>query len=228
MTDTITLSDGIRIALRRSARARRMTLRVPRAGGEPVLTLPVRVSLNEGRAFAEMQAEWLRRARSKQVPPQKVCLGAILPVEGRPLQLTPFPIRRTRVEGDRLLLPEGRQTAPTVQAYLKHLAAERLRHACDGYASALGRNYRALALRDTRSRWGSCTSDGRLMFSWRLAMAPPRILEYVAAHEVAHLLHMDHSPRFWAGVETLMPGYRAEREWLRDHGNELLAWSFRD
>ena len=205
-----------------------MTLRVPRAGGEPVLTLPIRVSLGEGRAFAEMQAEWLRRARSQQLLQQEVCIGAILPVEGHSLQLTSSPIRRARIEGAALLLPEGRPAAPTAQAYLKHLATERLRSACDGFASALGRNYRALALRDTRSRWGSCTSDGRLMFSWRLAMAPPRVLEYVAAHEVAHLVHMDHSPRFWAQVETLMPGYHPERGWLRKHGNELLAWRFRD
>lgn len=205
-----------------------MTLRVPRAGGEPVLTLPIRVSLSEGRAFAETQAEWLRRARLQQIAPQKVCIGAILPVEGRLLQLISGPIRRARIEDQALLLPEGRPVAPTAQAYLKHLATERLRSACDGFASALGRNYRALALRDTRSRWGSCSSDGRLMFSWRLAMAPPRVLEYVAAHEVAHLAHMDHSPRFWARVETLMPDYRSERGWLRKHGNELLAWRFRD
>ena len=193
-----------------------------------MLTLPIRVPLSEGRAFAETQAEWLRRARLQQIPPKKICAGAILPVEGRLLRLSPAPIRRACVGGDALMLPEGRRMAPTVQAYLKHLAAERLRSACDGFASALGQEYRALALRDTRSRWGSCTSDGRLMFSWRLAMAPPGVLQYVAAHEVAHLVHMDHSTRFWGQVEALMPGYRSERVWLRNHGNELLAWNFRD
>ena len=87
--------------------------------------------------------------------------------------------------------------------------------------------FTALALRDTRSRWGSCTHEGRLMYSWRLAMAPPEVLDYVAAHEVAHLAHMDHSPRFWAAVATLMPGYAPRRAWLRRNGADLMAWSFR-
>lgn len=228
MTETITTSGGFRIALRRSARARRMTLRVPRAGGDPVLTLPRRVSLSEGRAFAEAQAEWLRRATSRQIVAQPVDAGVLLPVEGRPLRVTPFPIRGARIEGDALLIPGNRPAAPVIQAFLKHLALQRLRNACDGFAADLGREYRAITLRDTRSRWGSCTSDGRLMFSWRLAMAPPEVLVYVAAHEVAHLVHMDHSPRFWAQVEALMPGHKPYRDWLRRHGNELLAWQFRD
>lgn len=228
MTETITTSGGFRIALRRSARARRMTLRVPRAGGDPVLTLPRRVSLSEGRAFAEAQTEWLRRATSREIVAQPVDAGVLLPVEGRPLRVTPFPIRGARIEGDALLIPGNRPAAPVIQAFLKHLALQRLRNACDGFAADLGREYRAITLRDTRSRWGSCTSDGRLMFSWRLAMAPPEVLVYVAAHEVAHLAHMDHSPRFWAQVEALMPGHKPYRDWLRRHGNELLAWQFRD
>ncbi|WCR04896.1 M48 family metallopeptidase [Paracoccus saliphilus] len=228
VTETITTSSGFRIALRRSARARRMTLRVPRTGGDPVLTLPPRISLSEGRAFAEAQAEWLRRATSRQIVAQKVDVGTLLPVEGRPLQVTPFPIRNARIEGAALLIPERRPAAPVIQAFLKHLALQRLRAACDAFATVLGREYRTIALRDTRSRWGSCSSDGRLMFSWRLAMAPPEVLDYVAAHEVAHLAHMDHSPRFWAQVETLMPGHKPYRDWLRQNGNQLLAWRFRD
>ncbi|RMC33001.1 M48 family peptidase [Paracoccus alkanivorans] len=205
-----------------------MTLRVPRAGGDPVLTLPRRVSLSEGRAFAEAQAEWLRRATSRQIVAQPVDAGVLLPVEGRPMRVTPFPIRGARIEGNSLLIPGNRPAAPVIQAFLRHLALQRLHSACDGFAADLGREYRAITLRDTRSRWGSCTSDGRLMFSWRLAMAPPGVLTYVAAHEVAHLAHMDHSPRFWAQVEALMPGHKPYRDWLRRHGNELLAWQFRD
>lgn len=228
MTETITTSAGVRIALRRSARARRMTLRVPRTGGDPVLTLPPRVSLGEGRAFADAQSEWLRRATSRQIVAQRVEAGALLPVAGRNLRVTPFPIRSARIEGDALLIPQNRPAAPVVQAFLKHLALQRLRTACDGFASALGREYRTIALRDTKSRWGSCSSDGRLMFSWRLAMGPPEVLDYVAAHEIAHLAHMDHSPRFWAQVETLFPHHKPYRDWLRLNGSQLLAWRFRD
>ena len=113
-------------------------------------------------------------------------------------------------------------------AWLRVLAGTRLRAACDRHAARLGRSWRALVLRDTRSRWGSCTHDGRLMFSWRLAMAPPEVLDYVAAHEVAHLAHMDHSPRFWATVETLLPDHAPQRAWLKMQGGALMMWRFHD
>ena len=108
------------------------------------------------------------------------------------------------------------------------MAQARLAAASDRHAATLGRPFTAIALRDTRSRWGSCTADGRLMYSWRLAMAPPEVLDDVAAHEVAHLAHMDHSPRFWSVVETLCPGWPAHRRWLREHGGALQGWQFRE
>jgi len=82
---------------------------------------------------------------------------------------------------------------------------------------------RRVTIKDTRSRWGSCTSDGRLAFSWRLVMAPPFVLEYVAAHECAHLLEMNHSPAFWAHVANCRPAWKQERAWLRQHGRDLHA-----
>ncbi|MEY3959547.1 MAG: hypothetical protein RIR14_200, partial [Pseudomonadota bacterium] len=81
-------------------------------------------------------------------------------------------------------------------------------------------------LRDTRSRWGSCTAEGALMYSWRLIMAPPPVLRYVAAHEVAHLVEMNHSPQFWAVVDRLYPGWEAQRAWLRSHGSALHGLRF--
>ncbi|MGR3747420.1 MULTISPECIES: SprT family zinc-dependent metalloprotease [unclassified Paracoccus (in: a-proteobacteria)] len=228
MDETITIADGLRIALRRSARARRMILRVPRDGGDPVLTLPSRVALAEGLAFAEARVGWLREATARRPGPRRVEAGVLLPVEGLPRRLMPASERAARLEPDRLLIPQGRPPGPVVQGYLKHLAHDRLRLACDRHAAALGRQVRAISLRDTRSRWGSCTADGRLMFSWRLAMAPPQVLDYVAAHEVAHLAHMDHSPRFWATVERLMPGHGPHRAWLRQNGADLMVWKFRD
>lgn len=227
MGDRITVSDGITLLVRRSVRARRMTLRVPRDGGQPVLTLPKSVALSEGQAFAESRAEWLRATVARMPGPSIVNHGSALPVEGRNLIVTPSPVRMVQVEGDHLLVPSARPAGPVVQAFLKHRAHQRLGPACDQFAAALGRPFQAIALRDTKSRWGSCTSDGRLMFSWRLAMAPPIVLDYVAAHEVAHLAHMDHSPRFWAAVDRLMPGYGVHRAWLRRHGAELMAWKFR-
>ena len=205
-----------------------MILRVPRDGGDAVLTLPPWAGLTEGMAFAESRRDWLLQATARRPAPLRAEPGALLPVEGRARLLVEAATRTARLEGENLLLPRNRPAGPVVQAFLKHLAHDRLRPACDSYAAVLGRPVRAISLRDTRSRWGSCTSQGRLMFSWRLAMAPPGVLDYVAAHEVAHLAHMDHSPRFWAAVADLMPGYGAHRAWLRRHGGDLMAWKFRD
>ncbi|MFC3628382.1 M48 family metallopeptidase [Paracoccus angustae] len=228
MAEAFIIGNGMRITCRRSARARRMVLRVPRDGGPLVLTLPAHVALSDGAAFAESKARWLLQAAERRPAPSIVRHGAALPVAGVPLVLAPAAVRAAAIAGDALLLPAGRPAGPVAQAFLKHRAMQQLRAACDRHAAALGRPYRAIVLRDTRSRWGSCTSDGRLMFSWRLAMAPPAVLDYVAAHEVAHLRHMDHSPRFWAAVAGLMPGYARHRDWLRRHGSDLMVWQFRD
>ena len=119
-------------------------------------------------------------------------------------------------------LPGGPdRLGPRLGAFLRATARDRLAAACDRHAGTLGRPYRRLTLRDTRSRWGSCTAGGDLMFSWRLVMAPPEVLDYVAAHEVAHLARMDHSPAFWAVVAGLCPAHEGPRAWLRERGGEL-------
>lgn len=226
MAEAFIIGNGMRILWRRSARARRMTLRVPRDGGPAVLTLPAHVPLADGAAFAESKSRWLQEAAARRPQPLIVRHGSILPVEGAMLKLAPAATRAAAISGEALLLPAGRPAGPVVRAFLKHLALKRLRPACDRHAAALGRSYGALVLRDTRSRWGSCSSDGRLMFSWRLAMAPPAVLDYVAAHEVAHLRHMDHSAQFWAAVAALLPDHARHRAWLRRHGADLMAWQF--
>ncbi|MRX51369.1 DUF45 domain-containing protein [Paracoccus sp. S-4012] len=227
----ITLDCGMQVALRRSARARRMVLRVSRSDGAAVLTLPARADLGEARAFVAGRAGWLRAAVAAAPGLQRVEAGAALPVAGRGLVLTPAAVRVCRVEEGRLLVPEGRPVGAIVAAWLQGQARAALAAACQGYVAALPRGARgmtALALRDTRSRWGSCTAEGRLMFNWRLAMAPPVVLDYVAAHEVAHLAHLDHSPAFWAQVARLHPGWEERRDWLRRNGPALQAWQFRE
>ena len=111
-------------------------------------------------------------------------------------------------------------------AYLREVARDRLAGACDDYAARLGRPYSRITMRDTRSRWGSCTSDGALMFSWRLIMTPPEVLDYVAAHEVAHLAHMNHSAHFWDEVTRLYGDYKDPRAWLRQNGQDLHRYKF--
>jgi predicted metal-dependent hydrolase len=115
---------------------------------------------------------------------------------------------------------------PRVGAFLKDAARRGCAGAVARHAARLGRAPRRLTLRDPRSRWGSCTSEGDLMFSWRLAMAPSAVLDYVVAHEVAHLAELNHSPRFWAEVRRLCPDFEAQRAWLRRHGAGLHAFDF--
>lgn len=224
----LTLADGTGIALRRSARARRMVLRVARSDGRVVLTLPPGASLEAARRFVGAQADWLARQRAAAPGVRYVAEGARLPVAGRLVTVTAASAPSVRLEGERLLVPGSRPPGPVVAAFLRARAREALLPACLRHAEALGpaRRFAGLSLRDTRSRWGSCSSAGRLMFSWRLAMAPPMVLDYVAAHEVAHLRHMDHSPAFWDTVAGLLPDHAAARGWLRRHGSGLLAWRF--
>ena len=217
----------IEITLRRSARARRFSLRVSRLDGRVTLSLPTRARESDALAFAHAQEGWIRRAL-EAVPGQAALRwGAAFPLEGRLLRLAPGEGRLIRAEGDSLLIPGAEDLLPRrLSAYLKLRARDRLAAASDRYAAALGLPYRSLTLRDTRSRWGSCTHDGRLMYSWRLIMAPPAVLDYVAAHEVAHLAQMNHSAAFWAEVTRLCPGYAAPRGWLKAQGQGLHAWRF--
>jgi predicted metal-dependent hydrolase len=145
------------------------------------------------------------------------------------LTLAQGPGRGIRLEGDRLLVPGNPATAGArIAAWLKVLARDRLATASTRYAGLVGRDYSSLALRDTRSRWGSCSPDGRLMFSWRLVMAPPSVLDYVAAHEVAHLVELNHSPAYWAVVTRICPRWKVERAWLHAHGQTLHRLRFQD
>ncbi len=217
----------VALTLRRSVRARRFSLRVSRHDGTVTLTVPARAAIAEALAFAHSQSDWLRRAldRVPQVVP--LGFGATIPFEGRVRTLTPGPVRAPKVQDDLLILPaDGRRLLPLLQAFLKHCARVRLQAATERHAAMLGRGFRKITLRDTRSRWGSCAQDGSLSYSWRLIMAPPSVLDYVAAHEVAHLAEMNHSPAFWAVVARLRPAYADDRAWLKTQGAALQAIRF--
>jgi predicted metal-dependent hydrolase len=217
----------IEVTLRRSARARRITLRVSRLDGRVTLTLPPHVSERKAMDFARTRESWLRAALSDLPMGERVGIGTRLPVAGEDLTLAAARVRSPRREGEVLLVPEGRPAAATA-AWLRALARDRLAEASDRHAARLGRGYSALRLRDTRSRWGSCSAEGVLMYSWRLVMAPEAVLDYVAAHEVAHLARMDHSPAFWEIVARLCPDHARHRRWLREEGGALHRFSFAD
>ncbi len=217
----------VTITLRRSARTRRFSLRVSRLDGRVTLSMPLRARETEALRFASEQEGWIRQTLAEMPLVRVVGLGDHIPVEGQMLEIMPAKGRLVRVVDESLLVPgEAAQVGPRVQAWLKVLARDRLAAACDRYSTALGRPYTRLTLRDTRSRWGSCAHDGALMFSWRLIMAPPSVLDYVAAHEVAHLAEMNHSPAFWAVVEGLYPGWKTRRNWLHGQGQTLHSYRF--
>lgn len=209
----------VAVALRRSGRARRLSLRVS-GDGRVTLTFPPRVALREALAFLESRQAWVRGHLAGVEGPLLPCFGGPVPFEGGELVLRPAPGARIQQSGDALLVPPDRMAA-RLGAWLRVQARGRLIAASDRHAAALGVGYAALTLRDPRSRWGSCSAGGRLMFSWRLVMAPPPVLDYVAAHEVAHLVRLDHSPAFWAVVRRLCPDWPASRDWLREHGARL-------
>jgi predicted metal-dependent hydrolase len=224
-------ASPVAVHLRRSARARRFSLRVSRLDGKVTLSMPLRAREGEALAFLKGHEGWLRQTLSAMPGSalQTVGIGSSLPVEGRSLTLAPGTGRGIRAEADSLLVPGNPETAgPRIAAWLKVLARDRLAAASTRYAGLVGRGYASLAIRDTRSRWGSCSPDGRLMYSWRLIMAPPAVLDYVAAHEVAHLVELNHSAAYWAVVERICPGWQGQRAWLREHGQTLHRLRFQD
>lgn len=222
-------SPPVDLILRRSARARRYSLRVSQLDGRVTLTLPQGAAQDEGLAFARAKAPWIRAQLSAQPKVCDVVLGGAVPYEGATLPIVAGTGRAPRLAGGQLHVPGSpERIAARVQGFLKTRARERLVQASDHYAGVLGRGYGKITLRDTRSRWGSCSSRGDLMYSWRLIMAPPEVLAYVAAHEVAHLVEMNHSAAFWAQVERLFPDHGAPRNWLRDHGAALHRVRFGD
>jgi hypothetical protein len=217
----------IAVALRHSSRARRMTLRVSGPQSMASLTIPPHVSLGEARDFALRQEGWLRRTLAKRPVVRSVGLGVMLPWRGEVLELAPGDGRGVRRDGRRLLIPgDSVRTGARALGWLRAEARADIALAVARYTALLGRSASGITLRDTRGRWGSCSAEGRLMFSWRLIMAPPSVLDYVVAHEVAHLRVMNHSPRFWSEVKRLKPDYEADRSWLRRHGPGLHAWDF--
>jgi len=218
-------SPPIEVRIKRNPRAKRFTLRLSRTDGKATLTLPTRASIREAEGFAERQEGWLRAQISK-LPETSVLLdGGCLPFRGVDLEIASTTGRSIRMEGDKILVG-GKHSGARLQAFVKTEARNALYPAVEKYAAKINRPFNRISLRDTRSRWGSCSAEGNLMFSWRLIMAPPIVLDYVAAHEVAHLAEMNHSAAFWDVVKTLMPDYQNHRNWLREHGAKLHAVKF--
>ncbi|MEN8896256.1 MAG: SprT family zinc-dependent metalloprotease [Yoonia sp.] len=214
--------------MRRSARARKLSLRVSRLDGKVTLTIPQRSPLREGIDFLESREIWLRTHLIRLAPEAVVHAGGVVPYRGDDLPVEVGSVKRTALRDGVLYVPDEATAGLRAKAFLKLCARDVLAEASDRYAAMVGRSYSRLSIRDTRSRWGSCSSEGVLMYSWRLIMAPPEVLDYVAAHEVAHLVEMNHSAAFWAVVERICPDYSVHRAWLRKNGDVLHRVNFGD
>lgn len=219
----------VSIAVHRSGRARRITLTVPKTGAAPRLTAPPHVGAAELRMFLLRHEGWLQNALARAPKEVAVADGAPLPVSGRNLRLKLRPEERRRpprIEGEFLILDGPGAPGARAVAWLKERARAAIVPIAAEAAAEFGASIGELSFRDQKGRWGSCTSRGDLSFSWRLAMAPPEALDYVAVHEAAHLIEMNHGPRFWALVTRLRPNWKQQREWLRTKGPELHRYNF--
>jgi predicted metal-dependent hydrolase len=220
---------SLRVAVRRRATARRITLRVSSATGEAVLTLPERTDLAAAQRFADAHAGWIA-ARLARVP-ERVAFtdGAVVPLRGVEHRILHWSgvggptVATADAEGRPVIAVacDAPHVARRVRDFLEREARRDLVAAVGRHGEALGRRARRVTVRDTRTRWGSCTAQGHLNFSWRLVLAPGFVLDYLAAHEVAHLREMNHSPRFWALTRQLAPRTEEAERWLKRHGSEL-------
>jgi predicted metal-dependent hydrolase len=216
------------VRVRRHRQARRYTLRIHAANREVVLTMPPRGSVRQAKEFAQKHGAWVE-ARLKRLPDAApFAHGTVLPLRGREHRIDHRRSARgtvwveTDAEGHRLCVAGEKPHLPRrVRDYLKREARRDLEIASRSAAQALGVEIRRVSVRDQSSRWGSCSSTGVLSYSWRLILAPPFVLEYLAAHEVAHLVEMNHSRRFWRLVERICPDMGRAKAWLDAHGADL-------
>jgi predicted metal-dependent hydrolase len=217
------LVDEIPYTVRRSGRARRVRVNVHAHTGVEVV-LPARAPERAAAAAVRELRPWIERRldEAQEVLARIAARGGTVPYLGAPLQLVPE-AGRTRVhrKGERLLVPAGDARA-ALERFYRRAARTEIEPRLDRAAAQAGSSYRDLSIRAQRTRWASCSADGRMSFNWRLLLAPERVLDYVVWHEVCHLEILDHSPRFWALLERRWPGYREDRDWLSRHGATLV------
>jgi predicted metal-dependent hydrolase len=224
----VALDLGAPVAIRVSPRARRVGLRIDAAERRVELVLPHDVPPELGLRFLREKRGWIATRLEALPRPVPFVEGAAVPVLGVPHRICrsfdpaapPVAISdgQIRVRADPLHLPRR------VRDYLAGLARDELARRARQLAARIGRKIVRVSVRDTKSRWGSCSANGNLSFSWRLIFAPEEVVDYVVAHEVAHLAEMNHGPRFWRLVDSLAPGNVRPRAWLERHRAQLLSY----
>lgn len=236
--------------LRRSARARRFSLQVSEARRGAVLTMPLYSSFADADEFLSRHLDWLKERVADLPKPVPFTDGAVIPLRGiahvvrfagavrrrgvvwaeepEDARIAPAWPTSARVDAwrlPRLHIAGAREHASRrLSDWLRRQAHCDLKLRVDLHAKRLNLRPKRIFVRDQTTRWGSCSTSGALSFSWRLVLAPPFVLDYLAAHEVAHLAHMNHGPRFWALVARTMPRHEEARDWLSNHGSSLHAY----
>jgi predicted metal-dependent hydrolase len=213
------------IEIRRVRSAKRLRLRFDEAGGSLKLTCPWRTSRRSALAWALDQRDWIEAQLKSAAAPEPLVPGASFPLAGREVRIawSPAAPRTPSLAGDELRCGGPEAAVPRrVEAFLKQLARETMSRDVADYAAAAGVTPRAVTIGDAATRWGSCSSHGRIRLSWRLILAPPEVRRFVAAHEVAHLVHLDHGPEFKALEARLFgPGLAEAKAALRRLGPRL-------
>ena len=212
------------LVVRRSVRARRILLQVGQIDGAVELVLPRGAVLAEALEFAKQKAGWVERRLDLVMPRVPFADGAEVPYQGASLRIRRVAgsgVMASRA-GAELLVPGRDDTLPgRVNRWYRGEARREITGRARDKAGRLGRSCGRITVRDQRSRWGSCSADGNLNFSWRLILAPEPVLDYVVAHEVAHLAEMNHGATFWGHVARLCDDPDGARAWLRARGASL-------
>jgi predicted metal-dependent hydrolase len=225
----ILCADGRRlpVRLRRNPRARRITLRLDPRGEALNVVLPRGIARAEGIAFAERERDWVMKHLASLAPLRPFEPGALVPLQGESYVIRHLPRARRGVwveAGAICVCGRPEHIARRVRDFLKTRAGELIQPAAREKAAQLDRAIGRITLRDTKTRWGSCSASGDLSFSWRLVMTPAHVLDYVVAHEVAHLVEANHGPRFWALTESLTERMGEAKDWLRRNGRDLWRY----
>lgn len=214
-------------------RATRLTLRIASGGTGLRVTVPPGVSPREVDRFLERNRGWLEQRLAKLPDQPQVRPGIKIPLRGVPHLIIHEPCRRgmaetAQIDGGPALVVHGdrRYLQRRVADFLKREAKREIDALVAKHTAAVGRRAKSVRFKDTSSRWGSCTSDGALSFSWRIAMAPGTVIDYLVAHEVAHLIEMNHGPKFWKLCRELCPRTDEAKAWLKRNGPALQAIGF--
>lgn len=211
----------------KSPRAKRLTLRIDSKEHIPVLSIPPRCSQKQAVSFVQTHQDWIMESLKKLPQTQYFTSGQTITLFGKEILIQHAPEKRwgARIEkGILYVCGESNFTHRRVKDFIKKEAQKKFLTLSQKQAEKINCHINEVVIKDTKSRWGSCSSLNNINYNWRLALAPKEVIDYIVAHEVSHLAHQNHSAAFWKCVATLCPNYEIGQEWLKQHGKELYVF----